>query len=106
MCPQIDVMFVRMPDDPSVEASVQRWVDRLTWMKVDVQRASVRIEPVGWRRTSVSLTLVLVGGSALATTLSHVDVYVAVADSFRAVRKQLLLQRAAARASRSFALTA
>lgn len=104
MCPQVDVIFVRMPDDLSVEASVQRWVDRLTWMKVDVQRASVRIERSGWRRTSVYLTLVLVGGRALATTVSHGDVYVAVAGVFREARRQLLLGRAAARADRSFAL--
>jgi hypothetical protein len=104
MCPQVDVIFVRRPDDPSVESSVQRWVDRLTWMKVDVQRASVRIVRSGWRRTSVYLTLVEVGGRALATTYSHADVYVAVAQVFREARKQVLLGRAAARVDRSFAI--
>jgi len=91
MFPQVDVNFVRMPHDPSVEASVQRWVDRIGWANVEIMRASVSIERTGWRRISVRLTVVLAGGSrALSTAISHTDIYVAVADVFREVRKQVL----------------
>jgi hypothetical protein len=103
MSPHIDVKFARLPHDPSVEASVQRWVDRLAWMNVEIERACVTIERTAWRRTSVCLTLILVGGRALTTAISHGDVYVAVADVFREARKQLL-GRAAAPGSRSAAL--
>ncbi len=102
MCPDIDVKFVRMPRDPSVEASVQRWVDRIGWANVEVERADITIERSGWRRTSVCLTIVLAGYRALTAATSHVDVYVAVADVFREVRKQAL--RIAASAGRPLAL--
>jgi hypothetical protein len=105
MCPDIDVKFVRMPRDPSVEASVQRWVDRICWANVEVERAEVTIERSGWRRTSVCLTLALAGERPLTAATSHVDVYVAVADVFREVRKQVL-GRAAATAGRTLALLA
>jgi ribosome-associated translation inhibitor RaiA len=90
MCPQVDVKFARMPHDPSVEASVQRWVDRIGWANVEIMRASVSIERTGWRRISVCLTVVFGGGKALSTAISHTDIYVAVADVFREVRKQIL----------------
>jgi hypothetical protein len=104
MCPHVDVKFARMPHDPSVEASVQRWVDRLGWANVTVRSAYVTIARSGWRRTSVYLTLVLLGGRVLTMQISHTDVYVAVADAFRAARKQMLA-RAATPAPRSLAVT-
>jgi ribosome-associated translation inhibitor RaiA len=104
MSPHIDVKFARMPHDPSVEASVQRWVDRLGWANVEILRASVSIERSGWRRTSACLTLVLVGGRALTAATLQADVYVAVAEVFRAVRRQLLA-RAATASKRALAAT-
>jgi hypothetical protein len=90
MSPHIDVKFARMPHDPSVEASVQRWVDRLGWTNVEIERALVSIERTGWGRISACLTLVLASGKALTTAISRSDIYVAVADAFREARKQLL----------------
>jgi hypothetical protein len=89
MCPDIDVKFVRLPHDPSVEAAVQRWVDRIGW-NIEVDRAVVSIERTGWRRLSVSLELFPATGKVVTTATSHIDIYVAVADVFRAARKQLL----------------
>jgi ribosome-associated translation inhibitor RaiA len=103
MCPHIDVKFVRMPRDPSVEASVQRWVDRIGWANVEIESAEVTIERSGWRRTSVCLTLALAGERPFTAATSHVDVYVAVADVFREVRKQVI-RHVAASAGRSLAL--
>jgi ribosome-associated translation inhibitor RaiA len=90
MSPHVDVKFARMSPDPSVEASVQRWVDRLGWTNVEIERASVSIERTGWRRTSACLELVLGSGKALTAKISRTDIYVAVADVFREARKQLL----------------
>lgn len=90
MCSHIEVKFERLPHDPSVEASVQRWVERLEWTNTEIERAAISIERTAWRRMSVCLTLVLGGGRALTTAISHVDIYVAVADVFREARKQLL----------------
>lgn len=90
MSPHVDVKFARMPYDPSVEASVQRWVDRLGWTNVSIERASVSIERTGWRRTSACLELVFAGGKAMTAKISRSDIYVAVADVFREARKRLL----------------
>jgi len=103
MCPDIDVKFVRLPRDPSVEASVQRWVDRIGW-NTEVDRAVVSIERTGWRRLSVSLKLYPATGKTVLTTTSHTDIYVAVADVFREARKKLLGGVAAAQAPASLAL--
>jgi ribosome-associated translation inhibitor RaiA len=71
-------------------------------MNIEIERATVSIERTGWRRLSVCLTLVLAGGRALTTAISHTDIYVAVADVFRELRKQLL-GRAATPTARSLA---
>lgn len=104
MCPDIDVKFVRLPRDPSVEASVQRWVDRIGW-NIEVDRAVVSIERTGWRRLSVSLALFPATGRVVTTATSHTDIYVAVADVFREARKQLLGGIAAERASAALSMS-
>lgn len=96
MSPYIDVNFARLPYDPSVEAAIQRWVDRLGWTNVEIEQVSVSLERSGWRRTSVCLTLSLADGKSLTAAITHLDTYVAVADVFREVRKQLLGIAAAA----------
>lgn len=95
MSPLVDVKFERLAHDGSVEASIQRWVERLSWANVEIQRASISIERAGWRRTAACLTLLLVDGTAMTAATSHADVYVAVADVFREVRRQLLGRAAA-----------
>ena len=102
MSPHIDVTFEQLPHAPSVEASVQRWVERLCWSGAPIDRARVTIECAGWGRTSVCLTLVLDGGATLTTTMSHADVYVAVANVFRDARK-VVIGGAAAPAGRAHA---
>jgi hypothetical protein len=104
MCPDIDVKFVRLPRDPSVEAAVQRWVDRIGW-NIEVDRAVVSIERIGWRRLSVSLELFPSAGKLVTAATSHTDIYVAVADVFRAARKQLLRGVAAAPVAWPYAMS-
>lgn len=86
--------------DASVEASVHRWVARLESPTVSVQRASITIEQVGRSRTKVCLKLDLVDGVASIATTAHEDIYVAVADAFRAVRRELLERVATTRRTR------
>lgn len=107
MCPNVDVKFVRLTRDPSVENAVRRWVDRLDW-NVEVDEAQIVVERGGWRRLSVHISLVLGNGKELSLSTSHTDVYVAIADAFREARKRMLggtLAAASAPAVRSFALS-
>ena len=94
MLPYIDVSFARVAHDPSVEASIHRWVARLESPTVSVQRAVVTIEQVGRRRLSVGLKLEIHDGATSIATTAHEDIYVAVADAFRAVRRELLARSA------------
>ncbi len=101
MCPSIEVKFVRLSRDPSVEAAIQRWVDRLDW---DVEIA----EPRSWSSASaggvtVHVSLFFGAGRELNQSTSHTDIYVAVADAFREARKRML-GGALAPASKSTAL--
>lgn len=108
MCPDIEVKFVRLSRDPSVEAAIQRWVDRLDW-SVEIGMAQVVVERAGWRRVTVHATLVLGNGKELTFSTSHTDIYVAVADAFRGARKRLLggvlAPAAEPRAARALALS-
>jgi ribosome-associated translation inhibitor RaiA len=88
--PYIQVSFRGMPRDPALEAAIHRWVARLEWMNVGVQRAEVSVERIGRRRTSVSLQIGANDGSAPSATASHADAYVAVSDAFHGVQRKLV----------------
>ena len=103
MHPYIHVRFERMVRDSSVEASVHRWVARLESPTVSVQHVVITIEQVGRSRTKVGLKLDLVDGTASIATTAHADIYVGVADAFRAVRRELL-GRVATRGPSRFAM--
>jgi len=94
MQPYIQVTFEGMTHDPSVEASVHRWVARLESASRPIHKASIAIERAGRRCTAVCLKLELVDGTAPTATASREDAYVAVADAFRAARRQLLARSA------------
>ena len=86
----IDVRFRRMPRDLSIEAAIYRWVARLESANVAVHHATISIEPSSRRHVAVWVTLQLGDGSRSTTTASREDIYVAVGDAFRAVRRQQL----------------
>lgn len=88
MTSYVDVSFHGLPHDGSIEASIQRWVARLEAMRIEIQRAQITVEPSGRRRTAITLTLLLLDGSSRTVGSVHADAYVAVADAFRAARKQ------------------
>lgn len=89
MCPSVDVSFVRLPRDPSVEAAIGRWVDRLDWDS-EIEAAQISIDRAGWRRLAVRVQVIFAGGRTLSHGVSHADIYVAVATAFRELRKLLL----------------
>lgn len=97
--PYIHVAFHGLPRDPSLEAAIHRWVARLEGMNTGLQRADVTVEPLGRRRTSVSVYVGALGGVTPQAATSHVDAYVAVSDAFREVRRQLLGRTTAPRSA-------
>jgi len=85
----VEVTFHEIARNPSLEASVRRWAARLE-DAAEIVRAKTTIERNSARRTVVSLTLSLADGEEPIIVTSHPDPYVAIADAFRAARKQLL----------------
>jgi hypothetical protein len=88
MTTYIDVSFRGLVRDPSIEAAIHRWVARLEAMRLEIQRASVIVEPSGRKRTLVSTTVRLVDGTVRTSATVHADTYVGVADAFRAILRQ------------------
>lgn len=85
-----------MAPDPSVEAAALRWVARLEESGLPIGGAIVEIEHVGRRGTVVSVRVDITGGSTMTASAARDEIYVAVADAFRAVRRQLLAHAAGA----------
>jgi len=101
MSSNVDIRFVGLERDPSIEAAIRRWVVRFETMRLEVARASVVVEPSWLKRTKVHLTLIGADGIRWTTGIVHADAYVAVGDAFRDVRRQVL--EAHPRASRRLA---
>jgi hypothetical protein len=94
----IDVYFRGQVREPSIEAAIHRWGVRLEAMHLDVQRATIALEPAGNHRTAVALWVLTGDGSRHTVEVVHADPYVAIADAFRSVWKQHLAAPARARA--------
>ena len=88
MALSIDVSFSGVDPDPSVEAAIHRWVARLESMRLEVDRARVRLENARRGRTTIDLRLSMMDGTVHVATAERTDIYVAVGDAFRAVWKQ------------------
>jgi ribosome-associated translation inhibitor RaiA len=86
MTPLLEVSFRGLPHLESIESAIQRWVARLEGIGSSVQRAEVVIEPDG-RKTRISVTVLRPDGTIEATTATHADIYVAVADAIRALHQ-------------------
>jgi len=95
----VDITFRGMPVSPAVEETVNRWVDRLVDANDRIQRCSVVIE-VPHRSSRQGQTFHVRVEIAVPDQLievsrdpgldhGHEDVYVAIADAFRAARRQL-----------------
>jgi len=84
-----------MSTSPSVETTIQRWVERLDRSHPRLQHCAVVVEiphhhGQQGNRFQIGIELVVPGRTiAVSRELGHEDVYVAIADAFRAARRQL-----------------
>lgn len=95
----VDITFRGMTPSASVEAAVQRWADRIEHSYGRIQRCTVVIEQPHKSQRHGQTFHVRVDLSVPERTIStsrdpgrdpgHEDVYVAIADAFRAARRQL-----------------
>jgi ribosome-associated translation inhibitor RaiA len=90
---QVATTFRDMSPSPALQAAVERWADRLGQLSGRIVNCHVSIELPHRHHlhgSGFQIGLVVtVPGAQLASTQVHVDPYVAVADAFRAVRRQL-----------------
>lgn len=89
-----EIMFHQLDHSDAVEVSVQRWVARLEHLYERITKCTVTISQPHKRHRHgsefcVSVVLEVPGGEIAATHMRHEDIYVAVADAFRATRRQL-----------------
>jgi len=90
------ITFRGMPEDRSVEAAIERWVERLEYVDADLRRCRVIVESEHRGPTPFRVRVVLepsTGDVVIARDLPlRADVYVAVSDAFRVARRLLLSQ--------------
>jgi len=89
-----EITFHDMPANDGIEAAIHRWVARLEHMYDRIVACHVVVDQPHRRHRqggAFHLRVVLsVPGEDLAVNqVRHEDVYVAIADAFRAVRRQL-----------------
>ncbi|CAN5921761.1 hypothetical protein BH11MYX3_BH11MYX3_17560 [soil metagenome] len=90
-----EISFHELPHSDSVEASIQRWITRLSTVSEQILRCRVFVmQPHRRHRTGkdfeIHLHLSIRGSEITASRIHHEDIYVAIADAFRAARRQLL----------------
>lgn len=89
-----EITFHGIDHSDAVEASVERWVTRLDHVYDRITKCGVVIgQPHRSQRHGrafqVSVILEVPGGEITVTHVAHEDIYVAIADAFRAARRQL-----------------
>lgn len=92
-----ELTFHEIPHSDAVEAAVQRWVVRLEHLHDRIVRCHVKIEQPHksqrhGREFEVHVVLEIPGNDIAVSKVRHEDIYVAIADAFRAARRQLLDQ--------------
>lgn len=97
-----DVTFHDLEHSDSVEAAIHRWVTRLEHVHDRIVRCAVKVEQPHkssrhGREFEVHVILEWWGENIATSRHRHADIYVAIADAFRASRRQLLDQIGARR---------
>ena len=87
--------FRDMPPSPSLQAAAERWVARLEQVFDRIVGCHVSIEKPHHHRLhgtpfQVNIVLAVPGAQIAVTNQLNQDAYVALADAFRAARRQLL----------------
>jgi len=93
-----EITFHDLPPSEAVEAAINRWVTRLEHVHDRIIRCQVKIEQPHkshrqGRAFEVHVVIEWWGENIATSRHRHEDIYVAVADAFRASRRQLLDQR-------------
>ena len=89
-----EITFHEVDQSDAVEAAVQRWVTRLEHVYDRIIKCTVTIGQPHRRHRhgsefNIGVVLEIPGGEIPVTHVRHEDVYVAIADAFRAVRRRL-----------------
>ena len=92
---QIITTFRDMPPSPALQAAAERWVARLEQVFDRIVGCHVAIEKphrhhLHGSAFQVNIKLAIPGASIAVTNQLNEDAYVALADAFRAARRQLL----------------
>jgi ribosome-associated translation inhibitor RaiA len=87
--------FRDMPPSPSLQAAAERWVARLEQVSDRIVDCHISIEKPHHHRLhgtpfQVNIVLAVPGTQIAVTNQVNLDAYVALADAFRAARRQLL----------------
>jgi len=88
------ITFHEMPGSDGVEAAIHRWVARLEHMYDRIAGCHVVVDQPHKRHRhggafQLRVVLSVPGEDVTVNHVRHEDVYVAIADAFRAVRRQL-----------------
>ncbi len=89
-----EITFHGLDHSDAVEASVQRWIARIEQIHDRITKCGVVIAQPHKRHRHgrefhINVVMEIPGGEVVATHIGHEDIYVAVADAFRAARRQL-----------------
>jgi ribosome-associated translation inhibitor RaiA len=92
---RITTTFRDMPSSPSLQAAAERWVARLEQVSDRIVGCHVSIEKPHHHRLhgspfQVNIVLNVPGANIAVSNQLNEDAYVALADAFRAARRQLL----------------
>jgi ribosome-associated translation inhibitor RaiA len=92
---QISTTFRDMPPSPSLQAAAERWVARLEQVCDRIVACHIAIEKPHRHHQhgspfQVTIKLFVPGTSIAVSNQVNEDAYVALADAFRAARRQLL----------------
>ena len=90
-----EITFHGLEHSDAVEASIDRWIDRIERFYDRIIKCNVTVGQPHRRRRhggeyNVSIVLEIPGGEIATTHAGNEDIYVAIADAFRAARRQLL----------------
>jgi ribosome-associated translation inhibitor RaiA len=92
---QITTTFRDMTPSPALEAAAQRWFARLQRVAPRMVACDVTVEQPHRHQQhgsafQINVVLVIPGAKLAVTHQSHEDAHIALADAFRAARRQLL----------------
>jgi len=102
-----DITFRGMAASPNIERAIERWVTRLEGASDKIERCAVVVGPRGWSKAVCVRVEVVMPERTIAVTRDpgllpglhtdmQTDIYVTVADAFRAAFRELRQLRCAA----------